>query len=271
MIEITAEEFISYSHSGTLGDIIASLPAIKQGTASSGKKAIPYLKNGEPYEQPFRGTVHPTKNEHGDMVMLNTNVIEMLIPLIAAQPYIHQVKQYDDGPVQIDLDAIRKTYCGIPVFSIQRWYFYVFPQLACDLSIPWLELSESEKDIATGKVIINRTERYQNEKINYSFLKEYEDDLLFFGTMREYNLFCMQFNLNIKKLVIKDFLELAQAIKQSKFYLGNQSMGFQIAEGLKHPRLVELFSQAPNVTPQGANGYDFLAQNALEYYFKKLL
>lgn len=269
-LEKTPKEFISFSHSGTIGDVIAALPAIKQGVAASGKPAVLYLKNGVEYVQPYKGTVHPTKDESGLMVMLNTNVIEMLIPLIAAQPYIKEVKQYDGEPIDVDLDMIRETYCGIPVFPIQRWYFIVFPQLSCDLSIPWLDIPDGEKDFASGKVIVNRTERYQNTNMNYSFLKEYEDDILFFGTMREYNLFCMQFNLNIRKLHIKNFLELAQAIKQSKFYLGNQSMGFQVAEGMKHNRIVELFSPAPNVTPQGAKGYDFLAQNGLEYYFKKL-
>jgi hypothetical protein len=47
-------------------------------------------------------------------------------------------------------------------------------------------------------------------------------------------------------------------------------MIFQIAEGLKIPRIVELCAHAPNVIPVGEMAFDFYAQNALEMYFHTL-
>jgi hypothetical protein len=133
-----------------------------------------------------------------------------------------------------------------------------------------LTVPESEKDLAKGKIIITRSERYRNESINYSFLKPYEDNLLFCGTMREYNNFCMSYDLNIRKLIITNFLELAQAIKQCRFHVSNQTMAAQLSAGLKKPRIVEICSFAQNVIPVGENAYDFFAQKGLEYAFHEL-
>lgn len=269
---------VTFCHSGTIGDIFASLPAIRQGTIWAAEqrgepqKALLYLIKNQQYVGP-ENAAHPTKNEAGESVMLSQAVCESIVPLLLAQDYIAEVKivnPTDLPPVEIDLDKVRMEYVGGSQFPIQRWYFYVFPQLTCDLTHPWITVSDAEKDWAKGKIIVNRTERYLNENIDYSFLKEYQDDILFFGTMKEYNLFTMRFNLNIRKLPVKNFLELAQAIKQAKFYLGNQSSGYQVAEGMKTPRIVEIFDRAPDVTPFGPNGYDFLANAAVRMYVKEL-
>lgn len=272
------KEFVSFCHSGTIGDVIASLPAIREGvrraistTGNKDLKARLYLKRDIPYSLPYENAPAPTKNEYGEAVMLSEAIITLMKPLIEAQPYIESVGVYEEGnEIDCDLDLIRTEYVAMGQFPIQRNYFLVYPQLACNLAEPWLEVPETDKNFARGKIIIGRTERYNNNSIKYEFLKEYEDDIIFSGTMREYNLFTMKYSLNIRKLRISNFLELAQAVKQSKLVISNQSMLFQIAEGLKVTRLVELFDLAPDVTPFGANGYDFLSQKALEYYVKTL-
>jgi hypothetical protein len=55
-----------------------------------------------------------------------------------------------------------------------------------------------------------------------------------------------------------------------KLFLGNASMMFQIAEGLKIPRILETFQPMPNVIPFGKNGYDAYHQRAIELYVHKL-
>jgi hypothetical protein len=50
------------------------------------------------------------------------------------------------------------------------------------------------------------------------------------------------------------------------FHVSNQTMAFQISQGLKHPRIVELCEFAPNVLVIGEDAYDFFAQSGLEYY-----
>jgi len=259
----------SFKSSGNIGDTWAALPAIKTYSEREGRKVFLYLVNGQRANY-YEGATHPTKDEEGEEVQLNMDMINMMIPLLKEQPYIEDVRVYNDEDVLCDLDMIRHTYVGMPNFSIQRWYFYVFANLACDLSKDWMTVPDTDKDFAKGKILINRTERYNNPKIDYSFLKPFEDDCLFIGTMREYNNFTMNFDLNIRKVHIDNFLEYAQAVKQSKFYMSNQSQGFQIAEAIHHPRILELCQFAPNVIINGANGYDFFGQVQLEYYFHTL-
>ena len=263
-----------FSHHGNLGDFFGSLPALRQYYRMTGIKPIVYLVKDHPAEY-AAGLTHPTKTENGVMVSLNQEVCELAKPLAEAQDYIEEVRiistdEYENHDIHINLSEIRNTYVGCPNFDLRRWYFYVYPDLACNLFEQYIFVDDAEKDLAKGKIIISRSERYRNESIDYSFLKKYEKDLLFCGTFREYNNFTMQFDLEIEKLVIKDFYEYAQALKQCKLHLSNQTMAFQISQGLQIPRIVELCPYAPNVIPTGDDAYDFFSTTAAEYYVDKL-
>jgi len=69
---------------------------------------------------------------------------------------------------------------------------------------------------------------------------------------------------------IDDFLEMAQVIKGSKLFIGNQSSPFALAEIMKVPRCLEVCPTAHNVIPTGANGYDFLDPFKLKKHLQKL-
>lgn len=261
---------VNFSHSGSIGDVIGSIPAMKEFNRQTGKKIILHLISGVKAEY-YEGATHPTKDKDNVMVMLNESVIEMLKPLLLAQEFIEGVvTTTKDVKNSLRLHAIREVNVGMPYFSLNRWYFYAFPDFQCDLTKQWLTVPDSDTDLATGKIIITRTERYTQSNLNYDFLKPYEDDLIFSGTMREYNQFMMAFDLNIKKLTVNSFLDIAQAIKQSRFHISNQTMAFQISEGLRHPRMLEACLYAPNVIVFGENAYDYINQIGLEYSFHRL-
>lgn len=265
------EKVTTFLHEGTIGDIWAALPAIKENYKKFNRKAVLYLTNGQAATY-YAGATHPTQTKDGVMVMLNEAVINMIIPLLKAQEYIYDAKIHNDEPIQIDLNRIRTTFVNMPYHSLSRWYFYIYPDLACDLSKQYIHVPDSTKDLANGKIIIGRTERYLNPNISYSFLKDYNpDDFLFVGTDLEYAIFNIRYGLKIPRLIINDFLELAQALKQAKGLISNQTQIFQIAEGLKIPRAVELCHFAPNVEPIGEMAFEFYAQEALEYYTTILL
>lgn len=260
---------VNFSHTGNIGDCWASIPAMREFYIATGKKVNLYLEKDIPAFY-YEGATHPTKNSDGKSVMLNQGMIDMMIPLFKEQEFINECKVWEDEPISYYLGAFRDSYVGMPNFSINRWYFYIYPDLNCDLSGVWLDVPDADKDFAKGKILITRSERYTNDAIDYSFLKPYEDDLLFCGTMREYNNFCMRFDLNIRKLNISNFLELAQAVKQCKFHVTNQTQAFQLSEGLKKPRILELCGFAANCIPIGKDAYDYFAQEGLEYPFHKL-
>lgn len=259
----------SFLHDGSIGDIWSSLGSVKEFHKKTGKKAVYYLTNGQAAIY-YEGAVHPTRNEDGVQVMLNKQMIEMIIPLLKVQPYISDAAIHNEEKIDIDFNMIRKTFVNMPNGILSTWYVIVYPDLAFNLAEPYITIPESQKDFAIGKTIIARTERYQNKSINYSFLKQYENDLIFAGTKKEYNLFCMEFDLSFPRLEVVDFLELAQALAQAKGLVANQTMIMQIAEGLKVPRVVELCAYAPNVTPVGENAFYFYAQDALELYFNTI-
>lgn len=261
-------EVVKFKHSANSGDLIASLASIKKVCEDREAKAIIYQRIGLKADY-YMGAVHPVTNESGQMVCMNKKMFDMLKPLIEYQNYVLEFREWQGEEVDFDLDLIRSYFVNMPYGSIQKWYSYVYPQLNCDLTKKWLNVGHNE--LYNNTVIINRTERYNNPQITYFFLKEYHHKLIFAGTQKEYENFCSEFKLEIPKLEVKDFLELAQAIYSCKFFIGNQSFCYNISEAIKVPRILELCSFAPNCIIYGSNGYDFYHQPALEYFFKKLI
>jgi hypothetical protein len=131
-----------------------------------------------------------------------------------------------------------------------------------DISKAWLNCESLPIGIS-DTILINRTARYQNESINYFFLKNHK--CAFIGVDSEYESFTKQWKLNIPHLKVDNFYHLAQLLNACKFFIGNQSMAYNIAEGLKSKRILELCNFAPNCYVTGDNGQEFLHQHGLEY------
>lgn len=260
---------ISYKHSINLGDLYSIMPGLKEINHKYGRKARLYQRINMPGHY-YNGATHPTKDESGAEVTMNKNMFEMVKPLIEYQPYIDSFQLWKGEKIEVDFDKMRSNHVGMPNGSINRWPFYLWPDMATDLSKKWFSVPRKVDSRTKGKILINFTSRYRNHMISYFFLKEYHDRIIFTGTKEEYEFFIAEWDLKMPYLEVNDFLELAIAINSCKLFVGNQSSAFQIAEGLKVNRAVDLCSFAPNVIPHGANGYDFYHQEAAEYYFKEL-
>jgi ADP-heptose:LPS heptosyltransferase len=102
--------------------------------------------------------------------------------------------------------------------------------------------------------VLNRTSRYHNPTFDYSILKPYQDRITFVGLPQEFKVISAKLP-DIKYHPVQDFYELAQVIKGSNLFIGNQSMAYAIAEQMKHHRILEICPSAHNVIPTGANGY----------------
>ena len=118
------------------------------------------------------------------------------------------------------------------------------------------------------RIVIQRTFRFRNIYINYEFIKNYES-ALFVGIKEEYDDLKKQIP-NLEFYEPKDFLEIAQIIKSSKFFIGNQSVCYPIAEALKVPRLLEASPEYPVVQPVGKDAFDFYFQPHFEKWFDYL-
>lgn len=101
-------------------------------------------------------------------------------------------------------------------------------------------------------------------------LKKYEKDIVFIGSERdgEKDLFCGIAGINCEYRRVADAYEFAQVINGSNLFIGNQSLGLALAEGLKKPRAYEVYSFYDNCRPNSRNGHAFLNEGLLDMYMK---
>lgn len=270
-----SEHYTRVLHTVNPGDLVAAMGAIKKYYDITKRKCI-VVQSISTLAAYYPGAVHPTVNESGQNITCNSAMWDMLKPLIESQEYVHSFEKYEGQPCDLDFSVIRnKTNVNLPHGSIQGWIPLAFPDLSFDLSKPWITLSgECPKHIkkqVLNKVVINFTERYRNNNIDYFFLQNYSPDLIFAGTEREHWLFCNKWNLNIPRLEVKDFLELAYGLKEARFLLSNQSLNWNICEAAKFNRILELCNYAQNcIHMVGDNSYGFFYQVGVEYYFRLL-
>jgi hypothetical protein len=250
---------LNFVHTGNAGDVIFALPVLKKLHDIVKEPLNLLLKINEPMRL-SGGFVHPLNN-----VMLNQATVDFLKPLMLAQPYINSCEVYIDEHIDINLSLFRQAGIRQDRGNIARWNFYT-TGVTANLSEKWLFVEPDTK--YNNSVVVARSQRYNNPIIDHSFLAKYPD-VVFLGVKAEYE--------NMKKLVpnikwvpVKNFLEMAQIIAGSKFFIGNQSFPFSLAEGLKAPRILETYHAAPNVIIEGADGYDFYFQSHFEAIVSEL-
>lgn len=262
-------------HAVNPGDLIASMGAIKKMSEGFGRKII-VAQSVSQIAAYYQGATHPTTNEHGQNVCVNIPVWEMLKPLVESQNYIHSFEKYEGQRIDFDFNVIRgKTNVNLPHGMIQSWVVFAFPDLAFDMSKPWITIDgkcpNHIKKQVSGKIILNFTERYRNDNIDYFFLKNYASDLIFAGTEKEHWLFTSRWQLSIPRLEIADFLELAYAIKECRFLMANQSLNWNLAEAMKTPRLLEVCSYAQNCMPMiGEDSFGDFYTVGIQHHFIQL-
>ena len=246
---------ITFLHSGHLGDLIYALPVIKELS----KNHECHFYNQANKKMPVKYYKHPAGKVYIDDRMLN-----LFLPLMKAQKFIHKCEKYNGQEIDINFDLFRELPVNIH-FNSPRWYFHI-SGIQVDLTDPYLEVEPHEK--IKNKIVIHRTFRHRNQFINYKFL-ENEKNLLFVGTKDEYE----DLKKDAKNLEIydcKDYLDMARVIKSCKFFIGNQSVAYPMAEALKVPRILEAEPNFPVVQPIGKDAFDFYYQPHFEKWFKHL-
>lgn len=246
-------------HAGNAGDIIYALPTIRAMYKLTGVPINLYLLLDQPHGLDAAYT-HPLGN-----VTMNLQMANMLISLIGQQEYLNSCSIYQDQEIHIKLDLFREMPLLLDKGNIIRWYNYTTGLLP-DIATPWLKVKPNQK--FSDKIVIARSQRYQNYHINYSFLRKYQN-LCFIGVESEYQEI-IQFVPQIEYIAVENFMQMAEIIAGAAFFIGNQSFPFSIAEALKIPRLLETSFETPNVIPDGDNGFDFLLQEHFEWHVAAL-
>ncbi len=204
---------LRFRHSGKLGDVIYALPAIK-----SCRRGILYL------------------NCPGSYGFFEHHA-RQLIPLLQAQQYIHEVKVWEGEPFDHDLDEFRNfdpattnlADCHLKVLGLSpAWRDKAW--LIVDGFLP--ELSHT--------VTIARTVRHRGISGFWpEVFRQVEGRAIFVGSESEHEAFVSEVG-PIRRYETPDLLHLARAIGSSRLFIGNQSCAYAMAEGLKHPAILEV-------------------------------
>ena len=247
---------LSFLHSGQLGDLIYSLATIKE--LSKTHKCKLYIQINKPMSLEY-GSL-PKK------VFLSKKSGDLILPLLKNQNFLASVDIYNGEKIDINLDLFRDIPINLSFYS-SRWFSHI---CGININIEDTFLSVKPHNLIKNKIIVHRSprSRYRNAYINYKFLKNTKN-LLCIGLKDEFQDLKKDIN-DLEFHDCKDFLEMAEIIKASKFYIGSMSPQHIIAEALKVPRLLEASPVFPVVFPIGPNAFDAYHQNHFEKFFKDL-
>ena len=244
---------LSFLHSGRLGDLIYSLATIKE-LAKSHKCKI-YIQINKPVLDYY---------DHLRKVLITKRSGDMIIPLLKKQEFLEDVSIYNGEKIDVNFDLFR----DIPInksFYSSRWFSHL---VGINLNMESTFLSAKPHKSIKNKIIVGRSPRYRNSFLNYKFLKN-EKNIMCIGLKDEYDDLKKDI-LNLEFYDCNDFLEMAEIIKSCKFYIGNMSLQYIMAEGLKVPRLLEASPDFPVSFPLGPDAFDAYHQNHFENFFKNL-
>jgi len=240
--------------SGNIGDCIFSLPCC----IAIGNIITYYLQTNITQKYYMdENNPHPCGNYR-----MTEDFAKKLIPLLESQPYIKKANIWNDENIDYDLDRFREMTATT---DIPNCFLSIFNK-TYNLNKPWLKIIPDL--IFKDKIVINRTKRYLNTSINYSFLKKYKDIIVFTGLKDEYEDFKIH-NFACDYYFATDFLALAKVLAGAKAFIGNQSFAFTLAEGLKIPRLLEICLFAKTTKTYG--GYECLDQKEFMTYAEILI
>lgn len=217
-----------FTHAGDIGDLIYSLPTVKA------------LGGGVFYICPeHRSPMGP--HTHADL-----KYFENLRGLLEQQSYIKEVRYSDTWPkdVNVDLNRFRQYWrtwnrpeAWMPIYQLHLQSQGV----KYDVRIPWLKVS-NPVTIPGKSIVINRTERYNNDKANlWGLVRKHHEQMVFIGTPEEYQRFVLWCHPipRIPYHPTPTMLDVARVIAGSKVFVGGQSSPAAIAQGLGHRLVME--------------------------------
>lgn len=214
----------TFRHGGKIGDVIFSLPAIRE----LGGGAL-YLPESTPDNCP--------------------HLYSSLKDLLAVQPFIREVREYPSGlPYQVlapgihidyDLDLARNQPAKGVIHIVKR-YLDAFGINLPNWKQPWLAIDHVPAPITGDYSILSYTGRYLvNERMpSKSFdwkglVSGITGVKVFVGTYEEYAYFCSHFcNSSLDFIPTTDVLELARVVRDASAVYCNQSAILALAQSM---------------------------------------
>ncbi len=250
---------MSVSHGGHSGDIVYGMALARHIASVNSCLVDIYISRDRPARL-APGLVHP----NGSRYLMSERAFEFIRPMLELQSYVNQVKFVPEA--EIPAEAIRlDPYRFVNGMNLSAGNIADYPGklygITLDVSIAWLDTRPVKE--SAWPVTVGMSARYRNTAIDYSFLA-HVDGVRFVGLPDEYEDFKSRHGL--ARLVhhrCETALDLVEAIRSSRVFIGNQSMAFAVAEGLKANRALESCEIVPNVVPSGRGAGSFIYQAGL--------
>jgi hypothetical protein len=212
-----------YHHSGDIGDVIASMPVMRE--LGDGKLIIS--------ETSYPPGKNPARSMRGKR-------FEALQPMWEAAPYVTSI-EWQDQPkgVTHDIGRFRMEAAWTAGETLYHWQGRAMKVNLPEAPQRWLHVEVPYHDM----IVIGRTARYHTPHFPWRLIVEkFHNNLLFLGLPEEYKAFREEFG-KVEYQLTKDLLEATKIIAGSKLFIGNQSVLFWIAAGLAHHLIQETFHQ----------------------------
>lgn len=227
-----------------MGDIVASLPFLIATCEARGEDCRLTLEPDRP-GRAWLGS-HPLGGR-----LLTAEWAGKLAPLLLTVPCVTQVR-VGRHEVGCDLSLFRSAGLNLAAGDLRLWYFQTWLGSTWQPCQPWLEVAPTPG--FADAVVVNSTGRYRNPAITYHCLQHCER-VVFVGLSQEWEAFRTVVPQAAYQEVT-DILHLAGVIRGSRCFIGSQSLCWWLAEAMGHPRLLEVYPQAPNCLPLTPNGWD---------------
>ena len=231
-----------FKHSGTFGDLIYSLYAVKKmggGTIALALHNIERCVAEYGYRPDEVDPAHKGRFTEQDFAILK--------PLLLRQEYINDVVVWE-GTHDVDLDRFRGVlFRGFEGNYVQAMCMtHGLPFSKDDLEQTWLTADIYRK----RPVVVNRTLRYRDwDHGRDIWRKMYQDghmaeSAVFVGNDVEYQDFvdCIG---PIERVKVDDILEMADLINGCDLFVGNQSLAYSLAIGLGKTTVLETIKIKP--------------------------
>jgi len=221
----------TFKHSGDLGDIVFSLPAVRA------------LGGGVLYLDPEGGKDEPLVHfGYTDRTRLDRAGIDSLRTLLVQQPYVADVRLWTGQAVTYNLDLFRRH---LTFNNLSDSHLAAFKLDAREKDARWLQVSETDPRLA-GRVAISRSLKVHGNHTFWEFeVRKIRERCVFLGTRREHEFFEEALGYTVDYAHTPTIADLAVAIASAESFIGNQSLAHAIAEGLKKDLIQEVYRVGP--------------------------
>lgn len=263
-------------HFGSLGDIIYSISTARALFEAHGHPINYVIAWGGKFAE-HDLMIHPFERYWID----ETRALQVA-DLLRHQPWFENIQlvDYQTGRSMLaspDRPDIHHVYAGGVLFKTGcplPEHQFVNLGVHTDLAVRWIDLPDEVPVVARfdePPIIVARSQRYRNQFVNYTSLIPYARirPMHFVGLPDEYYQFCEAYGDFLPHLVTETVMELAHVIDQAGMFVGNQSMPYVLADGLKTPRVLEVCTRQDHARPYGPTGYTAINGRQMDYVLQK--